>query len=420
MHITFLLHNAFAVGGTTRTTFNLAAALSARHQVHVVSVFQDRARPRLDPPPGIEITALVDRRTTSPDSTDARSRQGGRHFPRGDSRHHQYHRLAEDRLREWFATCSTDVVISTRAGLNVLLARFGPTTALRIAQEHLVHDALRHSLRRAMRRWYPALDAVVTMTRADAAAYRTGLGLRRPEIRALPNSVPPPEHPLPRPTGKIVMAAGRLTRVKRYDLLIDAFTRIGPEREGWQLHIYGSGPVRQSLETEIDLRDMGGHIRLMGQATPLAPKWNAASLAAVTSAQESFGMTLIEAMAHGVPVVSTDCPHGPREIIRDGTDGRLVPRDDVPALSAALAQLMDDQVLREAMGRNARERAQSCFTPVPVARRYEILFDELQNNAGAGAARPVPLRSPRRRSPLPVLRATAGIIVRGLRRRLLR
>lgn len=420
MHITFLLHNAFAVGGTTRTTFNLAAALAERHQVHVTSVFRDRARPRLDPPPGVRLTALVDRRATSPDSTDARSRRAGRHFPHGDSRHHQYHRLAEDRLREWFATCSTDIVISTRAGLNVMLARFGPTSALRIAQEHLVHDALRHSLRRAMRRWYPALDAVVTMTRADAAAYRTGLGLRRPEIRALPNSVPVPGHPVPRRTGKVVMAAGRLTRVKRYDLLIDAFTRIGPEREGWQLHIYGSGPVRLYLETEIERRAMGGHIHLMGQATPLAPKWDTASVAAVTSAQESFGMTLVEAMAHGVPVVSTDCPHGPREIIRDGTDGRLVPRDDVPALSTALAQLMADRALREAMGRNARERAESCFTPDPVARRYETLFDELRHARPPGTPRPVTHHPPRVTPPLPVLRATAGLTVRGLRRRLRR
>ncbi|MFD0507999.1 glycosyltransferase [Streptomyces chiangmaiensis] len=256
--------------------------------------------------------------------------------------------------------------------------------------------------------------------RGDDASGRGGLPQRTSPPTALDQG-PAQQHPRTAPggtarTSKIVMAAGRLTRVKRYDMLIEAFTRVSPQRPDWQLRIYGSGPSRIFLQAEIDRRNMAEHIQLMGPATPLAPKWDEASIAAVTSAQESFGMTLVEAMGHGLPVVSTDCPHGPREIIRHGIDGRLVPRDDIAALSRALAQLMDDQPMRETMGQAARARAQACFTPKQVAGRYEELLTDLQRHF------PADTQTGRRDllSPLYVGRATLGITARGAYRRLRR
>ncbi|MFH8406202.1 glycosyltransferase [Streptomyces sp. NPDC018019] len=422
MRIAFLLHNAYAIGGTTRTTFNLAGSLAELHDVRLVSVFRHRAQPLLEPPPGVPLTALVDRRGSAADMADPRARQPGIHFPAGESRAGQYHRLAEQRIIDWLARTDADAVISARTGLNVLLARFGPPGVLRIGQEHLTHDSHPHRLRRQLRLWYPHLDALVTMTRADARAHRTGLRLPHAMVEAIPNSVPTTTAPPADGAAKVVVAAGRLTRVKRYDMLIDAFARVSAQRPDWSLRIYGEGPEEGRLAADIERRGLRGRVRLMGPVTPLDPEWAKGSIAAVTSAQESFGMTIVEAMRCGLPVISTDCPHGPREILRDGIDGLLVPRDDVRAYSAALLRLMDDAQLRTRMGAAARERVARAFAPMRAAGRYDGLLTALRarHDARASAGVPGPRRSDPVLGPAALYRATGALLARGAVRRLRR
>lgn len=88
-----------------------------------------------------------------------------------------------------------------------------------------------------------------------------------------------------------------------------------------------------------------------------------ASILAMSSRAEPFGMTIIEAFACGVPVVAFDCPRGPREIITDGVDGLLVPPEDVGALAETLIRLIDDEELRRTMSANARARRSGSTSP---------------------------------------------------------
>ncbi|MGI3199974.1 glycosyltransferase [Streptomyces sp. GLT-R25] len=115
----------------------------------------------------------------------------------------------------------------------------------------------------------------------------------------------------------------------------------------------------------------------MGPHTTMETEWAKASVAAVSSDWESFGMTILEAMHAGVPVVATDCPHGPGEIITDGSDGLLVPRGDADAFAAGLLKLIEDTDQRRLMGEAARESVQR-FAPRRIADQYERLFAELR------------------------------------------
>jgi glycosyltransferase involved in cell wall biosynthesis len=153
----------------------------------------------------------------------------------------------------------------------------------------------------------------------------------------------------------------------------------------------------------------------MGSATPIEAEWAKGSIAAVTSAHESFGMTIVEAMRCGLPVVSTDCPHGPGEIIRHGVDGCLVPRDSTRGVADALLALMRDDGRRAEMGRAARASAAKRFTPEGVADRYERLFSTLVEERAERSAPPPGLADWRDRAT--VLAATAGILARGAVRR---
>lgn len=188
--------------------------------------------------------------------------------------------------------------------------------------------------------------------------------------------------------------------MKRYDVLIRAFAEIAAARPEWRLRIYGAGDAsgneQQPLRTLVDELGLRERVFLMGSADPMEEEWPKSSIAAVTSERESFGMTIVEAMRCGVPVVATDCPHGPAEIIADGTDGRLVPLGDTGAFAKALLGLIDDDGLRHRMGKAARASA-ARFDPAPIAERHERLFAELAAQGGGAGSRSL-LRSAYHRS----------------------
>ncbi|MFI8816653.1 MULTISPECIES: glycosyltransferase [unclassified Streptomyces] len=389
MHISFLLHNAYGIGGTIRTTFNLAQALAEQHDIDIVSVFRHRDAPALGAPPGVTMRHLVDLRAKSAtyDGDAADHARPAAVFPRGDSRHQQYSRLTDARIAAHLRSLEADVVVGTRPGLNVHISRQARRGPVRIGQEHLTLDSHSYRLRREISHRYELLDAITTVTRADAEDYRRRLRLPGVRIEAIPNSVPAPVGPPAQGDLKWVVAAGRLHRVKRYDLLVRAFAEVSAARPDWRLRIYGGGDAtgneQRTLRTlikELGLRDQ---VLLMGSVHPMEAEWPKGSIAAVTSDRESFGMTIVEAMRCGLPVVATDCPHGPAEIIDDGTDGRLVPVGDEAAVAAALLALIEDDGLRHRMGREALAASRR-FDPARIAERHENLFTELAAQGARG------------------------------------
>ncbi|RST18655.1 glycosyltransferase family 4 protein [Streptomyces sp. WAC05374] len=392
MHISFLLHNAYGIGGTIRTTFNLARTLAERHDVEIVSVFRHREEPTLGAPAGVTMKHLVDLRKNSPtyDGAHPDYTKPAKVFPRGDGRWKQYSRLTDARIAAHLKGLQADVVVGTRPGLNVHIARQARRGPVRVGQEHLTLDSHGYRLRREIGHRYALLDAITTVTEADARSYRSRLKLPGVRIDAVPNSVPAPTVEPADSTAKWVVAAGRLTRVKRYDLLVEAFAKVVAARPDWRLRIYGSGDAtgneKNALRALIEARGLHNHVYLMGTANPLEPEWVKGSVAAVTSRLESFGMTIVEAMRCGLPVVSTDCPHGPGEIIEDGVDGRLVPVGDVDAIADALLALIQDDDLRRRTGQAALAASRR-FDPARIAERHEALFTELVAQGANGRSR---------------------------------
>jgi glycosyltransferase involved in cell wall biosynthesis len=383
MHISFLIHNAYGIGGTIRTTYNLARTLGEQHDVEIVSVFRHRDEPIFDPGPNVRVSHLVDIRKNSPgyDGDDPDHARPAQVFPPSEGRYKQYSALTDRRIAEHLRGLDADIVVGTRPGLNVHIAREARRGPVRVGQEHLTLGTHSKGLKRALRGVYPRLDAVTTVTEADAMTYRSQMRLPGVRVESVPNSVPAPGLDPADGTGKWVVAAGRLAPVKRYDLLIRAFEKVSAARPDWRLRIYGGGAQHAKLRDLIDELGLYNHVYLMGPAHPLDPEWAKGSIAAATSSLESFGMTIVEAMRCGLPVVSTDCPHGPAEIIDNGVDGRLVPTGDVDAVAAALLDLINNDELRQQMGQAALKDS-ARFDPSRVAGRYETLFSDLVARTG--------------------------------------
>lgn len=184
---------------------------------------------------------------------------------------------------------------------------------------------------------------------------------------------------------------------------MNAFAKVAAEHAALTLRIYGRGPQKENLREQIDRLGLHDRVFLMGAVSPIETEWAKGAVAAVSSDMESFGMTIVEAMHCGVPVVATDCPHGPGEIITDGQDGILVPLDgDVDAYADALKRVVTDEALRERLGKEALGKADA-YAPSVIAHRYENLFEELSRSRrrrwdGAARLRQLAARAVRPRS----------------------
>lgn len=168
--------------------------------------------------------------------------------------------------------------------------------------------------------------------------------------------------------GPVIVTAGRLTPVKDHKTLLRAFAQLRASRPA-RLVIFGDGPLRSELIAEADRLGVSGSTLFPGYVNDPAACYAVADLFALSSVSEGFGNVLIEAMAAGVPVVSTDAPHGPREILNDGALGPLVPVGDAAALAAAMARALDAPTPAATLKARASE-----FESDVIADRYEALL----------------------------------------------
>ena len=175
---------------------------------------------------------------------------------------------------------------------------------------------------------------------------------------------------------KLVVTVGRLVPIKGFSSLIRSFKIVLSRFPDWYLDIWGIGPSMFVLEDEIDKNGLSDNIRLRGSSCSIQQELLSDSIFVCTSMFEGFGLTILEAMSCGLPVVSYDCDYGPREIIDDGQDGFLVPVGDEQKLAEKICLLIEDQTLRSRMGIAAHEKSKRYSTERIIGQWME-LFEEL-------------------------------------------
>lgn len=152
---------------------------------------------------------------------------------------------------------------------------------------------------------------------------------------------------------KVVLACGRLEEeVKRFDLLLQIWSIVHVKMPEWILRIVGDGDS-SLLHKKAEELKINNSIRFVGRCNDMSVEYLRSSLFTLTSKYESFSLVIIEAKSFGIPVVSFDCPFGPREIVRNEIDGLLIENDSAEAFSKAMIRLMKDKELRQNMGRCA-------------------------------------------------------------------
>jgi len=382
-HLTFLMYDATGAGGVARSVVMLAGRLAETHQVRILSLLRNSDELRYPVDGRIEMTWLVDNRRSS----------GRRGRPRHDTlARGRWRRLDTEPsalesdpgssaytdllLRRELPRLTPGVLVTTRPMLHQAAARWAPGHVLHIAQDHLNfevrmrNDEITSLLDGAV----PTVDAFVTLTEADRLDYQR----RYPGVlvERIPNASPFPVRPEAFGAQKIVVSAGRLVRRKGFDRLIEAWAPLAREFPDWQLRIYGEGRCRAALERQISSLGIGGSVRLPGYSRDIDQVLTEAGVFAMPSRSEGFPMVLLEAMSHGLPLVSFDCPRGPAEIIEEGVTGRLVVDDDIDGYTHALRDIMSDEHQRRQMCAAARNSAEA-YQIDTVGARWETLFGEV-------------------------------------------
>jgi glycosyltransferase involved in cell wall biosynthesis len=174
----------------------------------------------------------------------------------------------------------------------------------------------------------------------------------------------------------VFVGAGRLVDVKAFDLLIEAFAALRRRHPSAHLLLVGDGPKRASLEALANSLGQRGHVQLIGFRSRLADYMRHATAFVLTSRWEGFGNVLIEAMAAGAPVISVDCPVGPRDILEGGEAGMLVERRDPEAIALAMAAMIEDPERRARLLMRGHRRARS-FDVATTVPAFEALFEEI-------------------------------------------
>lgn len=295
------------------------------------------------------------------------------------------------KLRVVLDTAKPDIIITTMGrDLDFLTSLY--KNAIIIGEAHTTKKFLRnfHLLeqqgfpynliawywRRKMDNNVRKLKGVVLLTKEDAQSWQ---GITRTYV--IPNPLPFEPKDASDHHNKQAIAVGRYNNSKGYKYLITAWQIVHKKHPDWTIHIYGSGELEDKVKSLIEIHNLQDTMLMHKPTDNIREKYLESSICVVSSRYEGFSMVILESMTCGVPVVSFDCPYGPRNIICNGKDGILVEHLNTQAMADNICLLIEHPELRKEMGKKAQINIQR-FSRDRVMRLWTDLFNllEKENN----------------------------------------
>lgn len=277
------------------------------------------------------------------------------------------------RLRQELQRAPSDVVLSfiDLTNIRTLIAARGLGVPVIISERT---DPTRHRIKvvhRVLRKVvYPWADVLVVQTEAVARWARTFM--RENAVRVIPNPVVLDGTDTTE-RADLVIAMGRLAREKGFEVLLDAFAASSAVTMGWRLCILGDGPERTALSEQARRLGLTDVVDFPGVVSDPRLWLRRAGLFVLPSRYEGFPNALLEAMTCGAPVIASDCPSGPAEIVCDDSVGRLVQVGDVRTLAGAIDELLADAPARMRLGDRGRASVRRFAAPEVIAQWHSLL-----------------------------------------------
>ena len=337
MKITLFIGSLYG-GGAERVTCNLASYLVQHgHQVEILTMSETEKAYELDKRVSVRtLLSLKERKNTVMNTF-----------------------IRMPRFWKYLKVIDTDAytVMLPKTTIMLLMFRWR-TKAKVIAAERVDPASYSNRIAKMLRRFAKRADGWVFQTEDAQKWY--GNAIEKCKATVIPNAINP-IFIRPQYVGekrKIIAGAGRLNDQKNFGLLIRAFAKIAPEFPEYNLIIYGKGDREQGLKSLVDSLGLQGRVEFPGNIQNIAEEMEKNTMFVLSSDFEGMPNALMEAMALGLPSVSTDCPcGGPRYLIRDGVNGVLVPVGDADKMAEAMRKILSDSNIAENMGKEAMKIA---------------------------------------------------------------
>ena len=237
-----------------------------------------------------------------------------------------------------------------------------------------VFNVIAKYMRWKMCRYASKLDALVLLTPNDAEDWKSVV-----KTYVIPNPISFFPKESAELVNKQVIMVGRYNDAKGYDYLIPAWEIVCQRHPDWTLNVYGSGELRGQVIEWIREKHLESSIMMNDPVDNIMEKYLESSICVLSSRYEGFSLVILEAMSCGVPVVSFDCPYGPRNIIKNGEDGLLIDYLNYQVLAEGICKLIENDDLRMLLGANARKNVLR-FSQDSIMEQWENLFHKLVND----------------------------------------
>ncbi|ARR03108.1 glycosyltransferase, family 1 [Campylobacter vicugnae] len=226
---------------------------------------------------------------------------------------------------------------------------------------------------------YDYFDALVLIATGEIDFWKK----HHKSVAIIPNFLPNISNLNTNYSQKVVVSIGRLSKEKGFLRLIDIWKLIQDSKEfkDWKLHIVGDGELKEKIENKIRDLNLTNSIILKPFTKDVESEYLSASIYAMTSHFEGFGMVLIEAQSYALPTISFDIATGPRDIIENDKSGYLIEDNNLNEYATKLKTLMQDENLRAKMGTKSKEIVKSKFSKDVVMKQWMELFERIKNNA---------------------------------------
>ncbi|QCT74479.1 glycosyltransferase [Macrococcoides canis] len=353
---TFLIHNIYYIGGTTRAIINLANTLSKRgHNVTLLSVFKSKTLPAYPIHENINVESIIDysnKLNIVPMVMNRIHKYTPFLKPKlihpDEPGLNQFSSYIERKIIKAIEHVNTDFLVGTRATYNILIAQYSHTTT--IGMEHMHFNAHSKRLQSLIKFQYSNLNYITTLTDEDCNIY----SLFHPNVFTLPNIIP--ETTNNRNEQNIISSLGRLEYEKGFDLLIDSVYQIAPSLRHlmFKVNIYGEGKEYSHLLQMIDQYQIDDIISIHPMTQDVASIYNTSMIVAVPSRSEGFGMVLLEAMQAGCNVVSFNAPIGPKTLLNE-CNAIVVDCFKTQEFGDAILSLIQDKQLRQQLKQGGYE-----------------------------------------------------------------
>lgn len=342
-------------GGIEKAIASLANGLSKNYKVEIVSVYKLYSQPAFPIDKRVKIKYLMNYGPNKKELKDSIKSKKIVKILYEMSKSAKILYLKRKLMINYIKNCNSDVIISTRDIHNKILGKYAKKEVLKIGWEHNHHNNNPKYIKRIINS-VKGLDIFVLVSNELKEFYESKI-INKPKCVYIPNSLEKIPNKLSKLDTNNIISVGRFSYEKGFNDLIDIMYILKNKNIDFHLELVGDGELFDDIKNQINNLNLNDYITLHGFRNKeyIDKLLNKSTLYIMTSHTESFGIVLIEAFSHGVPVLAFDSANGAKEIINSDINGYLIENRNKEKMADKIIELLENKEKRVILGRNAYE-----------------------------------------------------------------